>query len=70
MFDRRTESVKKHRIKQEYSVMGSAMKKMCGFVLFWIAAGMTIMMFVNSCVLGICLIIFCLILAYNLFCSK
>ena len=30
--------------------MGSAMKKMCGFVLFWIAAGMTIMMFVNSCV--------------------
>ena len=50
--------------------MGSAMKKMCGFVLFWIASGMTIMMFVNSCVLGICLIIFCLILAYNLFCSK
>ena len=46
------------------------MKKMCGFVLFWIAAGMTIMMFVNSGVLGICLIIFCLILAYNLFCSK
>ena len=50
--------------------MGSAMKKMCGFVLFWIAAGMTIMIFVNSCVLGICLITFCLILAYNLFCSK
>ena len=50
--------------------MVSAMKKMCGFVLFWIAAGMTIMMFINSSVLSICLIIFCLILAYNLFCSK
>ena len=33
--------------------MGSAMKKMCGFVLFWIAAGMTIMMFVNSCVFNV-----------------
>ena len=29
------------------------MKKMCGFVLFWIAAGMTIMMFVNSCVFNV-----------------
>ena len=51
-------------------IMVNAMKKMCGFVLFWIAAGMTIMLFVKSCVLGICLIIFCLVLDYNLFCSK
>ena len=50
--------------------MVSAMKKMCGFVLFWVAAGMAIMMLIDSFVLGICLILFCLILAYNLFCSK
>ncbi len=50
--------------------MVSAMKKVCGFVLFWIAVGMTIMFFIESSILSICLIVFCLVLAYNLFCSK
>lgn len=50
--------------------MVSAMKKICGFGLFWVAVGMTIMFFIESAVLSICIIVFCLVLAYNLFCSK
>lgn len=45
------------------------MKHMLGFILFWIAIGMTIMLFITNGVLAICIILLCLILGYNLFSS-
>jgi len=45
------------------------MKRMIGFILFWIAIGMTIMLFITNGILAICIIILCLLLGYNLFCS-
>ncbi len=43
------------------------MKRMIGFILFWIAIGMTIMLFVTNGILAICTIILLLILGYKLF---
>lgn len=43
------------------------MKRMLGFILFWIAIGMTIMLFITNGVLAILIIILLLILGYNLF---
>ncbi len=34
------------------------MKRIIGFIMFWIAVGMTIMMFIDSALLSICLILF------------
>ena len=45
------------------------MKRMLGFILFWIAIGMTIMLFLDSNFLAFCIIVLCLILGYNLFCG-
>jgi len=45
------------------------MKRMIGFILFWIAIGMTIMLFITNGIVAICIIILCLLLGYNLFCS-
>ena len=45
------------------------MKRMIGFILFWIAIGMTIMLFITNGLLAICIIILCLLLGYNLFCN-
>jgi len=45
------------------------MKRMIGFILFWIAIGMTIMLFITNGILAICIIILCLLLGYNLFCN-
>jgi len=45
------------------------MKRMIGFILFWIAIGMTIMLFITNGILAILIIILCLLLGYNLFCS-
>lgn len=44
------------------------MKRMLGFILFWIAIGMTIMLFITNGILAIIIILLCLILGYNLFC--
>jgi len=44
-------------------------KRMIGFILFWIAIGMTIMLFITNGILAICIIILCLLLGYNLFCN-
>ena len=44
------------------------MKRMIGFILFWIAIGMTIMFFVTNGVIAVLIILLCLILGYNLFC--
>ncbi len=45
------------------------MKRMCGFILFWIAIGMTIMFFLENSFLTILIILACLLLGYNLFCG-
>ena len=44
------------------------MKRMLGFIIFWIAIGMTIMFFMTNNLLAMIIIITCLILGYNLFC--
>ena len=44
------------------------MKRKIGFILFWIAIGMTIMFFVTNGVIAVLIILLCLILGYNLFC--
>ncbi|MDF2868456.1 MAG: hypothetical protein K0R05_31 [Anaerocolumna sp.] len=43
------------------------MKRMIGFILFWIAVGMTIMLFITNGIIAVCIIILLLILGYNLF---
>ncbi len=43
------------------------MKRMIGFILFWIAIGMTIMLFITNGILAVCIIILFLVLGYNLF---
>ncbi len=54
-------------IAKSYEGLDITMKRMFGFILFWIAIGMTIMLFITSGLLAIFLIIFCLVLGYNLF---
>ncbi|MDO4166645.1 MAG: hypothetical protein Q4D32_04505 [Eubacteriales bacterium] len=44
------------------------MRQMIGFILFWIAIGMTIMLFLDNGFLAVLIILLCLILGYNLFC--
>lgn len=44
------------------------MRRMTGFILFWIAIGMTIMLFIANGVIALLIILLCLILGYNLFC--
>ncbi|MDD3221501.1 MAG: hypothetical protein PHG07_03855 [Lachnospiraceae bacterium] len=46
------------------------MKRIIGFIMFWVAVGMTIMLFIDSALLSICIILFCLVLSYNFFCCK
>ncbi|MCD7825367.1 MAG: hypothetical protein LUH14_05320 [Clostridiaceae bacterium] len=45
------------------------MKRMLGFILFWIAIGMAIMFFMRNSFLAMLVILACLTLGYNLFCS-
>lgn len=45
------------------------MQRMIGFILFWIAIGMTIMLFLDNGVIALLIIILCLVLGYNLFCD-
>lgn len=44
------------------------MKRMLGFIFFWIAVGMIIMLFLEDFVIQILIIIILLLLGYNLFC--
>lgn len=46
------------------------MRRLCGFVLFWMAVGIVIGMFLSSNFVVICLIIAMLIVGFNLFCEK
>ncbi|MBU5472810.1 MAG: hypothetical protein GX284_00515 [Clostridiales bacterium] len=43
------------------------MRRLIGFVLFWIAIGMALMMFLHSQLLGLIIIFLLLLLGYNLF---
>ncbi|MEE0692470.1 MAG: hypothetical protein U0M33_06130 [Lachnospiraceae bacterium] len=43
------------------------MRKMAGFILFWIAVGMIVELFIESMAISILLILFFLLLGYNLF---
>ncbi|MBO5483845.1 MAG: hypothetical protein J5979_01385 [Lachnospiraceae bacterium] len=45
------------------------MQRMLGFILFWIAIGMTIMFFIDNGIIAVLIIILCLILGYSLFCG-
>lgn len=45
------------------------MQRMIGFILFWIAIGMTIMFFIDNGIIAILIILLCLILGYSLFCN-
>ena len=47
---------------------GVGMKRLIGFILFWIAVGMAIMIMLPSVLLGILIIFILLLLGYNLFC--
>lgn len=44
------------------------MKKVCGFAMFWMAAGMLVMMLLPNLVCGIILMLILLAGAYKLFC--
>ncbi len=43
------------------------MRRLIGFVLFWIAIGMALMMFLHSQLLGLIIIFLLLLLGYNMF---
>lgn len=45
------------------------MRKLCGFVLFWMAVGMFIGMYLAVNFFTICLIIVMIIIGFNLFCD-
>lgn len=47
---------------------GDAMKRLIGFILFWIAVGMAIMLILPFELLGVLIIFVLLLLGYNLFC--
>ncbi len=42
------------------------MRKMAGFILFWIAIGMTIMLFLDNGIIAVLIILLCLISMYIL----
>lgn len=44
------------------------MKRILGFALFMIAAGMILMMFLPNLFAGICIAALCIVLGYFLFC--
>lgn len=49
-------------------LFGDFMKRMIGFILFWIAIGMLLMLFIHNMLIGMILIAVLLLLGYNLFC--
>lgn len=59
---RRTHIIYHFIIKKE-----AVMKRMIGFILFWVAVGMTIMLFISSGLFAIILIISFFVLSYHLF---
>ena len=53
------------------TLRGYAVKRLCGYTLFWISVGMILMFFMRYSLFSLCVIVFCLVLGYNLFnCKK
>lgn len=46
------------------------MKRILGFIFFWVAVGMVIMLFLDSLVIELLIIAVLLLLGYNLFCCE
>ncbi|MDD6305074.1 MAG: hypothetical protein PUA79_10740 [Lachnospiraceae bacterium] len=46
------------------------MKRLWGFIFFWIGIGMLVMLFLPSDVLGVIISILLLLIGYNLFCCE
>lgn len=44
------------------------MKRICGFISFWIAIGLVVALFIDSLVIHVLIILVLLLLGYNLFC--
>lgn len=47
---------------------GDTMRRLCGFVLFWIAVGMAISLLIKSTLLSLLLVVILFLCGYNLFC--
>jgi len=50
-------------------IIGKIMRRMIGFIFFWIAVGMTIMLFLRHAFFSLLLIILFYFLSYYLFCK-
>lgn len=44
------------------------MKRMIGFILFWVAVGMIIALFIENLFIHILIVLVLILLGYNLFC--
>ncbi len=49
-------------------IWGKTVKRIIGFALFFVAVGMTVMIFLPNVFTGVILIMLCLVIAYCLFC--
>ncbi len=47
---------------------GDGVKRLFGFILFWIAVGMAVMLLLPNDLLGVLIIFALLLVGYNLFC--
>ena len=45
------------------------MRRMCGFIIFWIAFGIAIGLYIGVCFWSVFLVFILFILGYNLFCN-
>ncbi len=45
------------------------MCRMIGFVMFWVAVGMLVSIFIENLFINICLVLLFLILGFNFFCK-
>ncbi len=54
--------------RQSGTGRSDTMKRMIGFILFWIAVGMLIMLFIHNILIGFIIIGLLLLIGYNLFC--
>lgn len=46
------------------------MRQTIGFILFWISAGMLLMLLIENKIIGIIVIMILMIIGYNLYCRK
>jgi hypothetical protein len=51
-------------------VDGGSVQKLCGFILFWMAVGMAIGMYLDCNFFVVCLVIIMMVIGFNLFCKR